>query len=434
MFNKQAFMRFITANIEYKDDIALLRKLVIINALVLAIILLFTIFAVYNLFRNEWMVASLDLVGLVVCGYAYFQLYAHKRLDFAVVTVSVTLMLFLLALAYVAQNREYSLIWCFFLPLFVFMLNGRKRGSRMVFIFYGILLPMAFLNIGEWQNGDWTFTSFLRFSIASLVMVYTCYYSELAMEKSYKSFKDAQQEEKRLLAERNAMMLETLEKQDKLLADVSHEFRTPLAVMRVQLEALQDGIVKEPKEAYQKLQSKISELDALIHDLVQASNLGREHHSTNREVFDVNKLLDEVVETYRPKFADANLQLTYLAINDDCPIRVDRENMKVVFDKLLDNSLRYTDAPGKVKVSVEKADEGVTIRFDDSAPGVRKHDREKLFDRLFRVENSRNRETGGAGLGLSVAKAIVEAHDGHIHINASSLGGIALVIDLPLAE
>ncbi len=433
MFTKQAFLRFITANIEYKDDIALLRKLVIINALILAIILLFSIFSLYNLARDEWLVASLDLAGLLVCGYAYFQLYANKRLDFAVFTVSVTLIAFLLALAYVGQNREYSLIWTFFLPLFVFMLNGRKTGSWMMLVFYGILIPMAFIYIGEWQNGDWTFTSFLRFSIASMVMVYTCYYSELAMEKSYKSYKEAQQEEKRLLDERNAMMLETLEKQDKLLTDVSHEFRTPLSVMRMQLEALQDGVVKEPKEAYQKLQSKISELDCLIHDLVQASNLGREHHGRNRQTLDLKSLLDEVIQMYQSRFADANLQLTYSAIDEDCFVHVDRDNMKVVFDKLLDNCLRYTDAPGQVVVSVKKTEEGVTIGIEDSAPGVRKHDHVKLFDRLFRVENSRNRETGGAGLGLSVAKAIVEAHKGLIAINSSDLGGLSVTVTLASA-
>jgi len=428
MFNKQTFLRFITANIEYKDDIALLRKLVIINALVLVIILLFSIFALYNLLRDELLVAALDLAGLLICGYAYFQLYSRKRLDFAVVTVSVSLIAFLLALAYVGQNREYSLIWTFFLPLFVFMLNGRKRGSWMVLVFYGLLIPMAFLNIGVWQNGDWTITSFLRFSIASLVMVYTCYYSELAMNKSYKSYKEAQQEEKRLLAERNALMLETLEKQDKLLTDVSHEFRTPLAVMRVQLEALQDGIVKEPKEAYQKLQNKISELDGLIHDLAQASKLGREHLSGHQTLVNVTALLEELIDSYASQFECANIQLLLSIEDESCSVLGSQENLRLVFTKILDNSLRYTDAPGKVTVSVSQKDDRVIISIEDSAPGVRKHDQEKLFDRLFRVENSRNRETGGAGLGLSIAKAIVEAHGGAITVKSSSLGGLALMV------
>ncbi|WP_417446442.1 sensor histidine kinase [Kangiella sp.] len=433
MLNKNAFLRFITADIEYRDDIALLRKLVIINALILAIILLFTVFALFNQIRGESLVASLDWAGLLVCGYAYFQLYARKRLDFAIHTVSVALMVFLLALAFFGQNRDYSLIWTFFLPIFVFMLNGRKTGGWMVFVFYGVLIPMAFIYIGEWQNGNWTFSSFMRFSIASLVMVYTCYYSELAMEKSYTSYKQAQLEEQRLLAERNALMMETLEKQDKLLTDVSHEIRTPLSIMRMNVEALQDGIVNRPEEAYKKLQDKITELDRLIQDLTRASNFSRQYHDTNCQIMDVKWLLSQVVQKYQPSFAQANLELT-LSTNDDLFFAcIDSHSMTIVFDKLLDNSLRYTDSPGQVIVSVNKDDKNVILTLDDSAPAVPKRDHDKLCDRLFRVESSRNRQTGGAGLGLSVAKVIVEAHKGKISIDDSSLGGLKVRVKLPLA-
>ncbi|NVJ62558.1 MAG: hypothetical protein HWE27_19380 [Gammaproteobacteria bacterium] len=433
MFKKQWFIRFITANIEYKNDIALLRKLVIINALVLAIILLFSTFALYNAFRAEYLIASLDAAGLLVCGTAYYQLYVNKRLDFAVVAVSATLMSFLLALAIVGQNQEYSLIWTFFLPIFVIMLNGRKTGAKMVLAFYGILIPLAFYNIGIWQDGDWTFTSFLRFSLASLVMVYTCYYSELAMEKSYSSFKEAQKEEKRLLAERNSLMLETLEKQDKLLTDISHELRTPLTIMRVQLEALQDSVVKDPATAYQTIQAKITEIDSLIHDIAKASSLGHEHHSADKTAINVNQFIRELVESFKDRFDDAKLALSLQLENDECMVVGNRDNLRVAFEKILDNSLRYTDSSGKVRVTVMQDDHSMSVVVEDSAPGVRKHDRVKLFDRLFRVESSRNRETGGAGLGLSVAKTIVEAHKGQISIDESSLGGLKVTVELPLA-
>lgn len=433
MFNKQWFIRFITANIEYKNDIALLRKLVIINGLVLAIIMLFSIFSLYNLLRGEYLVGALDGAGLIVCLIAYYQLYVNKRLDFTVITVSITLMIFLWALAFVGQNREYSLIWTFFFPLFVIMLNGRKLGLRLVVIFYIVLLTMACLGIGEWQQGAWSFTSFLRFFLASVVMVYTCYYSELAMDHSYQSYRHAAQEEKRLLAERNALMQETLAQKNKLLNDVSHEFRTPLAVMRVQLEALQDDVVQDKAKAYGSLQSKISELDKLIHDLSQASKVNDNLVTEPAVNVDLMDVLNQLVAQYQTRFANAQLRFTANIGTSPCWVLGNKENLTSLFDKLLDNSVRYTHASGQVSLGLNIMRDRVEVTLEDSAPGVAESEREQLFEALYRVDQSRSRATGGAGLGLAIAKSIVEAHQGDITLNASSIGGLQISVILPLA-
>ena len=99
---------------------------------------------------------------------------------------------------------------------------------------------------------------------------------------------------------------------------------------------------------------------------------------------------------------------------------------------LLHNTLRYTDAGGRLEVDVQVCGDRYRLRLSDSAPGVPAEALPQLFDRLFRVEDSRNRAHGGAGLGLALCKSIVEAHGGSIKASASSLGGVAITIDLPV--
>ncbi|MCX8031074.1 MAG: ATP-binding protein, partial [Thermodesulfovibrionales bacterium] len=103
-----------------------------------------------------------------------------------------------------------------------------------------------------------------------------------------------------------------------------------------------------------------------------------------------------------------------------------------LFGNLLDNSLKYTDSGGKVIIRLYTSDDQAVIDFEDSAPGVPNEELERLFERLYRVETSRSRATGGAGLGLSICKDIVDAHNGKIIAQPSSLGGILIKIYLPL--
>ena len=109
----------------------------------------------------------------------------------------------------------------------------------------------------------------------------------------------------------------------------------------------------------------------------------------------------------------------------------DPERLHQLFSNLIGNSLKYTDAGGRLEVSIGRGEGTTVIRFCDSAPGVPEGETGRLFDRLYRVEGSRNRETGGAGLGLSICRNIVQAHGGRISAAPSPLGGLAVTIELP---
>ena len=217
------------------------------------------------------------------------------------------------------------------------------------------------------------------------------------------------------------------------VADISHEMRTPLAVMKAQIEALQDGIRAPSAENLALVHNKVNALSRLIDDLYELSLSDLGALSYHKEPLALSEVLQECLEDYEPKFAAAGLHLEAdIQLNRRDLIYGDSERLIQLFHNLLENSCRYTQGPGKVRLSARRQTGEFIIAFEDSAPGVDSAQTELIFDRLYRLETSRNRATGGAGLGLSICKNIVAAHEGRINAEDSSLGGLRICIHFPV--
>jgi two-component system, OmpR family, sensor histidine kinase BaeS len=115
-------------------------------------------------------------------------------------------------------------------------------------------------------------------------------------------------------------------------------------------------------------------------------------------------------------------------------IHADPDRLRQMINNLVGNSLRYTDAPGRIRIACHIAAGDAVLEISDSAPGIPEEMLPRIFERLFRVESSRNRASGGAGLGLAICKNIVEAHGGHIDASQSPLGGITITVQIPLLK
>jgi len=217
------------------------------------------------------------------------------------------------------------------------------------------------------------------------------------------------------------------------IADVSHELRTPLAVLRGELEALEDGVRAVTPESIRSLQAETAILGKLVDDLYELSLADVGALRYRMAALDVAELLREIVQPWHERYGQRGLALE-LAL-PDAPLGViaDEGRLGQLFGNLLENSLRYTDAGGRLRISATIADAVLLLRFDDSAPGVADAALAQLFDRFYRVESSRNRATGGAGLGLAISLKIAEAHGGSLHAAASPLGGLRVELRLPLA-
>jgi two-component system sensor histidine kinase BaeS len=231
-----------------------------------------------------------------------------------------------------------------------------------------------------------------------------------------------------------AQELERNEQQRRqVMADVSHELRTPLTVIRGEIEALLDGIRKADPGALESLHGEVLRLTKLVDDLYQLALADAgDLHCELREL-DWRGLLAPLLERYRPRAAAAGLELAWTLGHQPVPVRADAGRLEQVMINLLENSVRYTDAGGRIALALSARDGHAELALDDSAPGVPPGAYARLFERLYRVDRARTRERGGSGLGLSICKALVAAHGGEIVAQPSALGGLRIRLRLPLA-
>jgi two-component system sensor histidine kinase BaeS len=248
---------------------------------------------------------------------------------------------------------------------------------------------------------------------------------------------DSSDELGQLARDFNNMAL-TLEKNEKdrrqWVADISHELRTPVAVLQIEIEALLDGIRNITPEAIRSLHAETLRLKRLVEDLYQLSLSDIGALTYRKENLDLVEVLRQSMESYRAELVRKGITLTAnIPKEAEVAVFADRERLIQLFANLFENSLRYTDAEGKLAVGLSFSEGQAIIEFQDSAPGVPEKELERLFERLYRVESSRSRTSGGAGLGLAISKNIVEAHEGTISAHQSSLGGLLIRMTLPVS-
>ncbi|BDH45231.1 two-component sensor histidine kinase [Salmonella enterica subsp. enterica serovar Choleraesuis] len=227
----------------------------------------------------------------------------------------------------------------------------------------------------------------------------------------------------------------TLEKNQRmrkdLMADISHELRTPLAVLRGELEAIQDGVRQFTPESVSSLQMEVTTLTKLVDDLRHLSMSDEGALAYQKQQLELIGVLEMAVGAFKPRFMERNIRIS-VNLPDEAEVFGDRDRYSQLFINLLENSLRYTDAGGELRIDGKVHKNNLILNFYDSAPGVDDEQLQRLFERFYRTEGSRNRASGGSGLGLAICQNIVEAHNGTINATHSPLGGVSITLILPL--
>ena len=219
-------------------------------------------------------------------------------------------------------------------------------------------------------------------------------------------------------------------RQRQWLADIAHELRTPVSVLRGEIEAVIEGVRPATVEAARSLREETSRLEALIDDLHLVSLAESGGLRLNLSEVDVSTLVAQSVERFRERLAARGFEVRVEA-GRDVRTRADSQRLSQVLANLLENVLVHARAPGSVVVTAHAAESRVVIGVADGGPGVPAAALPKLFDRLYRTEDARTRATGGAGLGLAICRSIVEQHGGTIRALASTGGGLEIRIELP---
>lgn len=229
----------------------------------------------------------------------------------------------------------------------------------------------------------------------------------------------------------------TLEKNEQArkqwVADIAHELRTPLSILQGDIEALLDGVRETGPQTLGALHEEVRHLTRLVNDLYELSMSDIGALDYKLRPLDPLALLQDVVAQNQARFAAKGLELRLELPEARCEIAADPDRLRQLFANLLENSLRYTQAPGLLEVGAAIDAQTLRIDFSDTPPGIDPAQHAKLFERLYRGEQSRNRATGGAGLGLAICRNIVEAHRGEIGAGPSKHGGLRIQLNLPLA-
>ncbi len=216
------------------------------------------------------------------------------------------------------------------------------------------------------------------------------------------------------------------------LAEVSHELRTPLSAIRGELDALEDGVRPLNAAAVISLNEEAKRLSGLIEDLHFLAMTDLSGQPCHFAAVDIVALCRTAISRFAEQASVAGMKLSLDYAGDpEVVARWDAGRIAQVLANLLTNSLRYTDAPGQVRITLDAGGDWVRLTVEDSAPGVEAQHLEALFAPLYRLEAARDRVSGGSGLGLAVSEAIVRAHGGTITAQASPLGGLAIRVDLP---
>jgi two-component system sensor histidine kinase BaeS len=216
------------------------------------------------------------------------------------------------------------------------------------------------------------------------------------------------------------------------MADISHELRTPLAVLRAELEALEDGVRPLDADAVHGLQLGVETLNKLVDDLYELSLSDAGALTYRMAAVDLGELLQEMLRRFEERYADKRI-LIDVEIQTPPPIvRGDRGRLRQLLSNLLENSARHTAESGRLRISCRSQDGFAVLDFQDTPPGVPDALLPRLFERFYRVQDPHKRDRSGAGLGLAICRNITEAHDGTIEARPSPLGGLWISLRLPL--
>jgi len=239
----------------------------------------------------------------------------------------------------------------------------------------------------------------------------------------------------------SAALREALTRQNRLeeerrlfIGAIAHDLRTPLFMLRGYLQGLENGVAATPERMAHYVaacRAKADALERLIADLFAYTRLEHLEQQPACAPLDLGVLLDESVEGIQAPAAAKEIKLALDGPAEACMLSADGHLLARAVDNLLDNALRHTPDGGCIRVSWEREDSAVRVTVADSGPGIAAHDLPHIFTPLYRGETSRNRQTGGAGLGLAIARRILTAHGGDLTAANNPTGGAIFTATLP---
>jgi len=222
--------------------------------------------------------------------------------------------------------------------------------------------------------------------------------------------------------------------QQDMVADVAHELRTPLSNLRGYLEAVRDGVIEPDADTIRSLNEETALLSRLVDDLQELSLAEAGELKLTRHTENVAGLIKKTVAGVRAKAAAKGISLSASLPDGLSQVDIDSHRISQVLHNLLENAVAHTNKGGSITVSAGQQGDWVEVAVTDTGEGIPASDLANVFERFYRVDKSRTRTTGGSGLGLTIAKRLVEAHSGNIEAQSEPGEGSRFAFTIPVAE
>lgn len=216
----------------------------------------------------------------------------------------------------------------------------------------------------------------------------------------------------------------------QLTADIAHELRTPVTNISSYMEMMIDDVMEPTPERLQSCYDELSRLSGIIADLERLENAESDEIVLEKEKVDLYELSESIFNGFRTKFDEK--KISSVIVGNRVNVFADRGRIGQVVANLISNAVKYTDEKGSITVSVDRDDDKAVLVVEDTGIGISEEDRMRVFERFYRTDKSRTRKTGGAGIGLSISKAIVIAHGGTICCESEPGVGSRFIVKLPI--
>lgn len=215
----------------------------------------------------------------------------------------------------------------------------------------------------------------------------------------------------------------------RLTTDIAHELRTPITSVQGHLDAIIDGIWEASTERLISIREEVTRLSEIIGRLRYLAKFDSENNELNKTKVNLNEFIQNIVYNYESEALEKNIKINYNC--DNITIYVDKNQFSQVIINLLTNAIKYTNNNGFINITSYYDNQWVNISIKDNGIGIPKNDLQYIFERFYRVDKSRSKNTGGIGIGLSIVKSIVDAHNGEIFVESKLNEGTEFLIKLP---
>ncbi len=229
-----------------------------------------------------------------------------------------------------------------------------------------------------------------------------------------------------------AALQDTERRRRELLADLAHELRTPIATVDSFLEGIEDEVILAGPDTWSTMREQTSRLRRLVDDIDSVSRATERRLDLRPEPLNIDDVVDEAVRAASAAFADKGVRLRHRRSPTPARVEADPDRLREILDNLLSNALRHTPPPGAVTVSTTSRRAAVEVAVSDTGEGIAAEHLPHVFDRFYRADPARSRDTGGTGIGLTIARALAQAHRGDLHAASDGIGrGATLTLTLP---